>query len=105
MLKTWSFATLGSYSQSQAVVNPIQFLRASLNFTIKNIFKKSNLNTSRVYMLWTTTPQSFIALGFFIGVYKNVETLSFLTSWIIQAFVNPIQFLRASPNFTMRKIF
>ena len=24
-------------------------------------------------MLWTTTPQSFIALGFFIGVYKNVE--------------------------------
>ena len=24
-------------------------------------------------MLWTTTPQSFIALGFFIGVYKNIE--------------------------------
>ena len=73
MLKTWSFPSLGTYSQSQAVVNPIQFLRASLNFTIKNIFSKSNLNTRRFYMIYTTTQQSFIALGFFIGVDKNVK--------------------------------
>ena len=87
MLKTWSFASLGSYSQSQAVVNPIQFLRASLNFTIKNIFKKSNLNTSRVYMFWTTTPQSFIALRFFIGVDKNVG--NFVISHVLDQAVSP----------------
>ena len=87
MLKTWSFPSLGSYSQSQAVVNPIQFLRASLNFTIKNISKKSNLNTRRFYMLWTTTPQTFIALGFFIGVDKNVE--NFVISHVLDQTVSP----------------
>ena len=59
--KTWSFLTSRII---QAVVNPVKFLRASLNFTIKNIFTKSNLNTSRFYMIRTTTPQSSIALGF-----------------------------------------
>ena len=72
MLKTLSFLT--SYI-IQAVVNPIQFLRASFNFTMRKIFLNSNFNTSRFYMLWTTTPQSFIVLEFFIGVYKNVENL------------------------------
>ena len=56
-----------------AAVNPVKFLRSSLNLTIKNIFFKSNLKRSRFYMIWTTTPQSFIALGFFIRVYKNLE--------------------------------
>ena len=36
-------------------------------------------------MLWTTTPQSFIALGFFIGVDKNVENLVICKSRIIQS--------------------
>ena len=87
MLKTWSFPNLGSYSQSQAVLNRIPLLRASLNFTIKNIFKKSNLNTRRFYMLWTTTPQSFIALGLFIGVDKNVE--NFVISLVLDQTVSP----------------
>ena len=59
--KTLSFLTSWII---QAVVKPVKMLRASLNLSIKNIFFKSNLNTSRFYMLWTTTPQSFIALRF-----------------------------------------
>ena len=38
-------------------------------------------------MLWTTTPQSFIALGFFIGVYKNVE--NFVISHALDQAVSP----------------
>ena len=61
ILKTLSFLTSWNV---QAVVNPVKFLRAPPNFTIKNIFKKSNLKRSRFYMIWTTTPQSFRALEF-----------------------------------------
>ena len=53
-----------SYSQSKDLADPVQGLRSSLNFIIRNIFFKSNLNTTKFYMIWTTTPQSFIALGF-----------------------------------------
>ena len=41
----------------------------------------------------------------FIGVYKNLETWSFPTSCIIKAVVNPVKFLRASLNFTIKNIF
>ena len=95
--KTWSFPTSCII---QTVVNPVKFLRASLNFTIKNIFFKSNLNTSKFYMHWTTTPQSFIALGFLQASIKIQKTWSFPTSCIMQAVVNPVKFLRASLNFT-----
>ena len=100
--KTWSFPTSCII---QTVVNPVKFLRASLNFTIKNIFFKSNLNTSRFYMHWTTTPQSFIALGFLQASIKIQKTWSFPTSCIMQAVVNPVKFLRASLNFTIKYFF
>ena len=74
------------------------------NFTIKSIFFKSNLKRSSFYIDWTTTPQSFIALGFLYASIKILKTLSFLTSWIKQAVVNPVKFLRASPNFTIKNI-
>ena len=44
-------------------------------------------------MIWTTTPQSVIALRFLQTSIKILKTLSFLTSWIIQAVVNPVKFL------------
>ena len=100
--KTWSFPTSCII---QTVVNPVKFLRASLNLTIKNIFFKSNLNTSRFYMHWTTTPQSLIALGFLQASIKIQKTWSFPTSCIIQTVVNPVKFLRASLNFTIKNIF
>ena len=38
-------------------------------------------------MLWTTTPQTFIALGFFIGVDKNVE--NFVISHVLDQTFSP----------------
>ena len=84
MFKTLSFPTSCII---QAVVNPVKFLRASLNFTMKKIFDNPNFTTSRFYMLWTTTPQSFITLGFFIGVDKNVE--NFVISHVLDQTVSP----------------
>ena len=102
ILKTLSFLTSLII---QAVVHPVQFLRASLNFTIKNIFFKSILNTNKFYVIWTTIPLSFIDLGFSQASIKILKTLSFLTSWIIQAVVHPVKFLKASLNFTIKNIF
>ena len=65
ILKLGHFIRFLSYSQSQDLAEPVQVLRSSLNFIIRNIFKKSNLNTTKFNMIWTTIPQSFIALGFF----------------------------------------
>ena len=56
-------------------------------------------------MIWTTTPQSFIALGILYPSIKILKTLSFLTSWIIQAVVNPVKFLRASLNLPIKNIY
>ena len=67
------------------VVNLVKFLRASRNLSMRKVFLISNLNSSSSYMICTTTPQSFIALGFFIGTYKKGENKSFHTSWIIQS--------------------
>ena len=79
-LKTWSFPTSWII---QAVVNPIQFLRASRNFTARKIFKFQFKYEQILHAL---------------GVYKKVENLktwSFSTSWIIQAVFNTVKFLRA----------
>ena len=56
-------------------------------------------------MIWTTIPHRFIALGFLYASIKILKRLSFLTSWNVQAFVNPVKFLRAPPNFTIKNIF
>ena len=56
-------------------------------------------------MIWTTIPQRFIALGFSYASIKILKTLSFLTSWNVQAVVNPVKFLRAPPNFTIKNIY
>ena len=56
-------------------------------------------------MIWTTIPQRFIALGFSYASIKILKTLSFLTSWNVQAVVNPVKFLRTPPNFTIKSIF
>ena len=58
-LKLGHFIRFGSYSQSQDLINfvdPVQVLRSSPNFSIRNIFFKSNLNTTKFYMISTTTP-------------------------------------------------
>ena len=57
-----------SYSQSKDLADPVQALRSSPNFITKNIFLKFNFNTTKFCMISTTTPLSFIAVGFFVGV-------------------------------------
>ena len=56
-------------------------------------------------MIWTTIPQRFIALGFLYASIKILKTLSFRTSWNVQAVVNPVKFLRAPLNLTIKNIF
>ena len=56
-------------------------------------------------MIWTTIPQRFIALGFLYASIKILKTLSFRASWNVQAVVNPVKFLRAPLNLTIKNIF
>ena len=41
--------------QSQDLADPVQVLRSSPNLIIRNIFFKSNLNTTKFYMISTIT--------------------------------------------------
>ena len=102
ILKTLSFLTSWII---QAAVNPVKFLRASLDFTIKNIFKKIQFKYEQILHDMDYQPTEFHSPTIFIVVSKILKTLSFLTSWSIQAVVNPVKFLRASLNFTIKNIF
>ena len=72
ILKTESFLTSWII---QAVVNPVKFLRASLDFTIKNIFKKIQFKYEQILHALVYHPIEFHSPGIFIGVYKNLENL------------------------------
>ena len=63
-IKIWKTLSFLTSWIKQAVVNPVKFLRAPLNFSIKNLLLKSSLKMNRCYMIRTTTPQSFKALRF-----------------------------------------
>ena len=66
-LKLGYFIRFGSYSQSQDLVTfyrPGPSLKLLAQFHYQKHFFKSNLNTTKFYMIWTTTPQSFVALEF-----------------------------------------
>ena len=59
----------------QAVVNPVKFLRASLNFTIKNIFLKIQFKYEQILHALDYHPIEFHSPRILIGFYKNLENL------------------------------
>ena len=58
----------------QAVVNPVNFLRASLNFTIKNFFL-IQFKYEQILHALDYHPIEFHSPRILIGVYKNLENL------------------------------
>ena len=93
-----------SYSQSQDLADPVQVLRSSLNLIIRNIFFKSNLNTTTFYMIWTTTPQSFIALGF-LKLGHFIRFGSYSQSQDLITFCRPGSSLKILSQFHYQKHF
>ena len=104
ILKLGHFIRFVSYSQSQDLADPVQVLRSSPNLIIRNIFIKSNLNTTKFYMIWPTTPQSFIALGF-LKLGHFIRFGSYSQSQDLITFCRPGSSLKILARFHYQKHF
>ena len=87
----------------QAVVNPVKFLRASLNFTIN--FFLIQFKYEQILHALDYHPIEFHSIRIFIGFYKNLENLVISHVLDHTGCCKPGKFLRALLNFTIKNIF